>query len=79
MEWISVKDRLPEEGSQVLIVFGYAFADTEFQFIEVAYFYTHQITGTWYFEHSCPNGQVKLANVTHWMPLPMLPPAGEKT
>jgi hypothetical protein len=77
MEWISVKDKLPKEGSQVLVVWTITFLDIVEQFREVAYFYTNRITGKWYFEHSCPDGQIKITNVTHWMPLPP-PPAGEE-
>lgn len=64
MEWISVKERLPEDGEKVLVL-------------------THQVEkgliGSRYLEGAtaCKRGFVSVRDgflVTHWMPMPELPP-----
>jgi len=60
MEWISIKDRLPENQSTVLVYAnGY---DT--QYFEDNGFYDFKI---------CYKYDSKTENVTHWMPLPIPP------
>ena len=66
-EWISVKDRLPEEGETVL-VFGYW--HEKFQPL-MCYLSPHR-KGEWF---TTVAGQ-QVYTVTHWMPLPQ-PPKGE--
>ena len=66
-EWISVKDRLPEEGETVL-VFGYW--HEKFQPL-MCYLSPHR-KGEWF---TTVAGQ-HVYTVTHWMPLPQ-PPKGE--
>lgn len=57
--WISVKDRLPEEETEVLCYLGNAVGKG----IVVAF----RRRGDWYFDGwTCPT-------VTHWMPLPQPP------
>ena len=63
MNWISVKERLPEDGIPVLIhsARGYAIAyRTE---------HSHPILGEWIGYY----GLWGFCEVTHWMPLPELP------
>lgn len=67
-EWISVKDRLPEEDSTVLI-----YTDHE-----------TVLMGTFTWEKKFEVGNFsdyydtwKLEDVTHWMPLPQAPKEGE--
>lgn len=58
-EWISVKDRLPEEEKEVLCYLGNALGKGL-----IVAFRRH---GDWYFDGwKCPT-------VTHWMPLPEPP------
>ena len=69
-EWISVKDRLPEEGAYVLCVlkgFNYGGKIQVCKFVPADKFKDKP-----YFEHF-RNG---FPSVTHWMPLPE-PPKGE--
>lgn len=69
-EWISVKDRLPEEGEYVLCVlkgFNYGGKIQVCKFVPADKFKDKP-----YFEHF-RNG---FPSVTHWMPLPE-PPKGE--
>ena len=76
MEWISVKDRLPDEGTgdtppnYVLV----ACNDRGVPDLYIAYLYK----GNWDFEEWCPdgikgNGPTQGHNITHWMPLPSPP------
>ena len=69
-EWISVKDKLPEEGEYVLCVlkgFNYGGKIQVCKFVPADKFKDKP-----YFEHF-RNG---FPSVTHWMPLPQ-PPKGE--
>lgn len=69
-EWVSVKDRLPEEGEYVLCVlkgFNYGGKIQVCKFVPADKFKDKP-----YFEHF-RNG---FPSVTHWMPLPE-PPKGE--
>ena len=69
-EWISVKDRLPEEGEYVLCVlkgFNYGGKIQVCKFVPADKFKDKP-----YFEHF-RNG---FPSVTHWMPIPQ-PPKGE--
>jgi Protein of unknown function (DUF551) len=61
MEWISIKDRLPENQSTVLI-YGNGY---DVQYFEDNGFYDFEID----YEFSVN----KTENVTHWMPLPIPP------
>ena len=70
-EWISVNDRLPEEGEYVLCVlkgFNYGGKIQVCKFVPADKFKDKP-----YFEHF-RNG---FPSVTHWMPLPQ-PPKGER-
>lgn len=64
MEWISVKDRLPEDRKSVL-----AYADNGATFVASHDDDWYVDTGEYYY--SSP-----LANITHWMPLPPAPKGG---
>lgn len=63
MEWISVEDRLPEEGELVLVAHktGISIAKCTLKFKGKAYWKGYRGRS-----HS-------LATVTHWMPLPECP------
>ncbi len=64
MEWISVKERLPEERMNVLVCFGTHKYDVEIGWFD---------KGQWYDDTEYQN--INLNNVTHWMPLPEIPVA----
>ena len=71
-QWISVKDRLPEEGEHVLIwyeYFRYGSYNRMYKTYEIAY----QYDGFW----SGVNSLGQKARVFAWMPLPE-PPKGEQ-
>ncbi len=55
MEWVSVKDRLPEADQKVLVFSGG-------QYFEVKYYIPRK--DAWY-----PGG-LPIGNSSHWMPLP---------
>ena len=64
-EWISVKDRLPEEGDRYLCrVKSFAFPGSFYQSL------------LRYDKYGFQDGGVYEEGVTHWMPLPQ-PPKGE--
>ncbi len=62
MQWISVKDRLPEIDTYVIWV-----TESGFMFIKEI----DKDDGAWWKEKTAYSG-----NITHWMPLPE-PPKGE--
>jgi len=64
-QWISVKDRLPEIGVDVLISYG------GLPFYHLA-FLTHNGDIKW-FNGNHSNTEYSLDDVTHWMPLPEPP------
>jgi hypothetical protein len=75
MEWISVKDRLPNHGEEVeFLHHGYRFKgkfiNNPFPFID-PFSNTHY--PDWHFVGSQGNGKVTTIHVTHWMPLPEPP------
>ena len=64
-EWISVKDRLPEEKVNCIVHYKHAYCDNDDYWAIGVCFY------------DCEKFQIGLAyKVTHWMPLPE-PPKGE--
>ena len=78
-EWISVKDRLPEEDGAYLVTTN-SFGDC--QSVKFRWFAkdgenvdTHDLAGqkdVWYlYDSEC--GYVSIKTVTHWMPMPALP------
>ena len=64
-EWISVKDRLPEDDSDVL---AYSSIEEESRIYPACY-----SNGVWF---DCVFNAPATDTTTHWMPLP-LPPKGE--
>lgn len=64
MDWISVKDRLPEDDNEVLVYYGGSRVKWKYGIEFVNY-----INGECY--GWC--GQDQLVSVTHWMPLPAPP------
>lgn len=62
LAWISVAERLPEEGERVLAW------DTDFKECETATYYAHDGWG---------GDVIASLNVTHWMPFPAPPTASE--
>jgi hypothetical protein len=59
IEWISVEDRMPEEG-----VHNWVLGYTPYAFYVCAYV---KIKGSWH------DREFQLINITHWMPLPEPP------
>ena len=66
MDWIDVKERLPEEDGQYL-VYGIGLASRA----------DHYANGQWWKQHGWQPDELK-RKVTHWMPLPQPPDKGEK-
>ena len=64
MEWISVKDRLPEKEQGCICTLF--FEDIQESIIVIAYY---RLNGEWY----CSEYESLPWKVTHWMPLPSLP------
>ena len=60
MEWISVKDSLPEDGTDVLMISNYKDNDLGIKI-------SHMYRDKWLY--ACTSGY----EVTHWMPLPPTP------
>lgn len=74
-EWISVKDKLPKQGKNVLI---YWKNSANKRFIDVACIWkgkTYNYNGGWHFSYCDIDGSNMLddSQVTHWMPLPKPP------
>ena len=67
MEWINVKDKLPENGQQVDVWRGghMQFRDTEIYYLDDA-----DWDCGFYFDNSFES---EVCTVTHWMPLPEPP------
>ena len=61
-EWISVKDRLPEPGKQVLIYSRYDFCESAFYI---------GVPGKW--RVTWNHEMLDADSVTHWMPMPLAP------
>lgn len=70
-EWISVKDRLPEDERDVLAYYGFDKGNgvLGMRFIGVLSYFAYDTNPHWQHEHTG-------LRVTHWMPLPE-PPKGE--
>ena len=63
-EWISVKDRIPDNETEVLIVL-------DMNTIDIGFYNYNPTWNQWVsFKYSDDNNQV---NVTHWQELPELP------
>ncbi len=70
-EWISVKDRLPEEKGQYLCLLNIC-EICEYKVLR----FSQTFLGKLMFFVYDGNGCSEVTNVTHWMPLPK-PPKGE--
>ena len=78
-EWISVKDRLPENDGSYLVTMN-SFGGRKY--IDVRWFAKdgeavneYELAGqenVWYY-HDSEWGYISIDSVTHWMPLPQLP------
>jgi len=67
MEWISVKDRLPEEQDSVLLMGNIPlYGDT---WVHIGYYF--HTDNTYYCRDMVENNE--LPNTSHWMPLPKPP------
>ena len=76
IEWINVKDRLPDDDEPVLVTYvGYV---DNLPYNDAIAVYAHKITdnyaGAWYWHDSdgVDDNPVSVS-ITHWMPLPKLP------
>lgn len=83
MQWISVKDRLPERGEQVLLI-AYGWKDTTVYIGRLEHMSpeTSWLTGITSKESEwCIQGWSYLREpiVTHWMPLPEPPKEDERS
>ncbi len=58
-EWVSVKDRLPSSTDDVLVI------DDSGRMSVSCYFLSHDM-----YVWECRDDQIRLGEVTHWMPLP---------
>lgn len=63
MEWISVKDKMPNDGCDVIIAFKWRGGQSNWS--EIGRY--DELKDEWY------NGDGNLREVTHWMPLPEPP------
>ena len=70
MDWVSVKDRLPEKGNDVLIyTFGKVYVG-DYLHVKVR----DCAVGWWTNTADVPKRYIKYQDkVTHWMPLPDIP------
>lgn len=66
MEWISVKDRLPEKGQEVTAwrMFG-----GDYWHYQIITFWIEKRTPCWRYQ----DNWVSFHSITHWMPLPKPP------
>lgn len=62
MQWISVKDRLPENNTNVLAIYG----EGKWLRYEVAHLYHDDLDDI----HNWSRSDSTIYGVTHWMPLP---------
>lgn len=67
-EWISVKDRLPEEKGEYLVAYHPCYWDDVKEYVTYTGIDTFRGKTTW--------AKKKFQRITHWMPLPQ-PPKGE--
>ena len=67
MEWISVKDKLPEEDKNVLVRGTSGWIEVKHYVIQRG-----DYAGGWY-PGGCP-----ISNTSHWMPLPAPPDSAEQ-
>jgi len=67
MNWINVKERLPEEGDY--LAYWWNPADRLHEFRVAGLF-----RGDWYINNNGPHRNL----ITHWQPLPAPPPGGGK-
>lgn len=65
MEWISIKDKLPDSDTYVLILLSVKFAT-------VSYYFEDSF-GKWWSDNWDIWNKEYTDDVTHWMPLPELP------
>jgi hypothetical protein len=65
MNWISVKDKLPELGESVLLIDAY-----ESQYVGWLHEFTTSSSIHWQYSYCCG---CAATSVTHWMPLPEPP------
>lgn len=80
MSWISVKDKMPEPGTEVL-AYACEFMTHEFKVIKAFYYDRYEIKGRkpqYNFHESCNCSgydfdEMTIGEVTHWMPLPSTP------
>lgn len=80
MEWISVKDRLPPDGQQVLLFIQAQMQDVDCDTNEpISDLYIHTEKAIGYITKNTlwinydQDGYYSLSDVTHWMPLPTPP------
>jgi len=70
MEWISVKDRLPEEPLQTIIVSNRKkVCIAVYSIVNIVVIAYYRLNGEWY----CSEYESLPWKITHWMPLPSLP------
>ena len=75
-EWISVKDRLPEDDGKYMICCKYDFEICEFDAESQTFGYTYDEYDEMYSRLVCWDDYIN-KKVTHWMPLPQKPESEE--
>lgn len=70
-EWISVKDRLPDDDQCVLVIDRDSHTNGPMNIVSVIYNAECSLEYRWEIDHFCESSYA--GDVTHWMPLPEPP------
>lgn len=73
LEWISVDDRLPELGKQVLCAVRNSALPIRFYAVEIYYLFSKHADGSFTFHSGQDSDEGFTHFVTHWMDMPELP------
>jgi hypothetical protein len=74
MNWISVKDELPDCMTKVFVIAGSSHHATNYRTVFTAYYgHGHDETKGKVWLHGCCHLPPEHSRVTHWMPIPEIP------